>query len=256
MTSITDGIKIYNDFTDNSITVNNLVQECKFDNFTINEKVLCRTGSFQGDQLKGVAVPWLRCPSIEHQKIYNWTSCIFKLKCKIEKEFNVSLNIAKIQLYTDGNSFIYNHSDKILDLDTNTPIFIARFGATRTCTLESKDSKQKLNIPVSNDSLLVIDYSANKLWKHGILKEPSITEQSVSIVFRKSVTFLSCNTGYVYGQHCPLKTNFDTFNIDSSKFYDKSTQKQKMVNLFAIENKSICNLDLYSEIMNNCIYPF
>jgi hypothetical protein len=49
---VADGIYIINDFFKESDIVDKLIDQCDFDEFTINNKVLCRTGSFQGDQLE------------------------------------------------------------------------------------------------------------------------------------------------------------------------------------------------------------
>lgn len=67
-----------------------------------------------------VTTVWLRCPSIEYQKVYEWSPVVKDLTSQIESHFQTTLNIAKIQKYCDGNAGIYLHADKILDLNPET----------------------------------------------------------------------------------------------------------------------------------------
>lgn len=109
-------------------------EKYKWNDFTINNKKLTRTGCFEGTCGK---TPWLRCPSIEHQTIYPLSDLTISIMDKISN-MGYHTNIAKIQKYDNGNIGINLHSDKIIDLDVNTPIFITRFGETRTCLLKNK----------------------------------------------------------------------------------------------------------------------
>lgn len=47
MQTITNGIYLIDNFTTSKIEI---FKDCKFNDFTINNKKLCRTGSFEGDQ--------------------------------------------------------------------------------------------------------------------------------------------------------------------------------------------------------------
>ena len=59
-----------------------------------------------------------------------------------------------------------------------------------------------------HNSLLKIEYSANLLWKHGILRDENIKDPSYSIVARKSVTFTKNDIDYIIGpRSCYEKNN-------------------------------------------------
>jgi hypothetical protein len=252
-----DGIFIIKNYI--NISIEDLEKECKWDKFTINNKELCRTGCFQGIKHDVISVPWLRCPSIEHQTIYDCSESVKKIKDKIDSDFKTNINICKIQKYSDGKSIINPHSDKIIDLDKESPIFVIRFGATRTCILIHKQTKEIIKVKVEHGSLLIINYNANLIWKHGIEEDISISKPSYSIVFRKSITFLH-PSGYIYGLNTPFKTLNDLNNFlnnkNTSRFYGKDVQKNKIIELYNKENRNICDISIYNEIIDNCIYPF
>jgi hypothetical protein len=262
METITDGIYILKDFMKSTNTLQEIIDQCEWGKFTINNKVLCRDGCFQGVQLENGIVPWLRCPSIEYQEILPWTPVIENIKNWIEKELGYKTNIGKIQKYESGTSFIASHTDKIIDLDPKTPIFVARFGASRICELINKVTGQTINVVVPHNSLLVIEYSANLLWKHGIVKDVSITEPSYSIVFRQSITYKHPR-GYIYGPNTPFKTirDLEEFSMDAqygtlSYFWNRETQSKKMIECFNLENKNVSDISFYKEVIEKAIYPF
>lgn len=125
--------------------------------------------------------------------------------------------------YSNGNAGIHLHSDKIIDLDINTPIFVARFGAERICVLQNKETNDTIEVSVPNNSLLVISYDANRKWKHGIKEDDTVLQPSYSIVFRKSVTFLHPK-GFLCGERTPFKkclgprhNNTITLNFSQNK---------------------------------------
>lgn len=270
---ITDGIFVVDNFMDDNSNrdfVSEIEEQCVWEEFTINNKPLCRMGSFQGDQIfphsngswvesDTVVQPWLRCPSIENRTIYPWTPVIEEVRDTITEKLNFNTNIGKIQKYISGSG-IHSHSDKIIDIDDRTPIFVARFGAPRRCVLRNKITDEEIVITVSHNSLLCITYEANLFWTHGIL--PDVSDgPSYSIVFRQSITYLH-PSGYVYGKNTPFKmlSNLEDFiNLRAggvSQYYSRETQKKKMIECYNVENKRPIDISLYKDIIKNAIYPF
>jgi hypothetical protein len=259
---VTDGIHVIHNFTEDPEMFKKMSEQCRFQSFSIHDKVLCRTGSFEGDQIphpkhpKGVT-PWLRCPSSEHQVIYPWSECVAQVRDKIQKVLGYQTNIAKIQNYPSGKADITAHCDKILDLDQKTPIFIARFGATRKCQLIHKLSGQEIVVEEPN-GLLVISYEANLVWLHGILKERSVTEPSYSIVFRQSVTFTTPDH-YVFGPRTPFPTVESLHHQKSSDqttahYMTKEEQTTRLIQCFSKENHTFATLDIYQDIIKRAVY--
>jgi hypothetical protein len=261
MKQIVKDIYLIYDFMDDSHEiVEKIRNQCKFLNFTINNKILSRKGSFEGILYEDGSYPWLRCPSIEHQQIYPISPIIQQIKNKISSNLGCETNIFKIQEYNDGKIIINSHSDKILDLEEKTPIFILRFGETRTCTLTHKENNEKINFLMPHNTILIINYDGNIIWKHGISIDETISEKSYSIVCRKSITFKHPSFPYVYGKHTPFKTMrymIDWMLLPSNKYYwSESEQSKKIIECYKIENKQECDITLYSDIIENAIYPF
>lgn len=246
-------MKVIYDFMKEDNIVSRLEQECHWGQFTIKGKPLTRTGSFEGIVNENMSVPWLRCPSIENQTIYPMSPIVQAIREKIHNELGGDSNIAKIQKYKDGNVDIKPHTDKILDLNPGTPIYLIRFGVTRTFILQHKVTKEIRKIDMPHDTLLILDYQDNLEWTHAVAQDASITEPGYSIVFRQSVTFLEESTGIVYGKHTPFKTIQDIHITD--KYYTKEQQTKELVKMYNKENNNVISLDDYSEIMNKAIFP-
>jgi hypothetical protein len=266
---VSDGIYLIKNFMPNeNELIKNIEQECIFDKFTINNKILCRTGSFEGDtdtDTENESTPWLRCPSIEFQTINKWSNQILKIRnniTQLEEIFktNCKTNIAKIQKYDNGDAFIYNHSDKIIDLDESTPIFIIRFGETRICKLINKNTKETLLVEMPHNTLLIMTYQANLEWTHGIIKEEK-KGVSYSIVFRNSITYKLNNENLVYGKNTPFKTKNELFlskqiNFSNKNLYDYKTFKNNIIKAYNEENNNICDKSVYNNIIKYSPYAF
>lgn len=254
--NITNGVVVYHNFMENDISIDTLENTYVWSDFTINGKKLLRTGCFEGLRDPNGCQPWLRCPSIEHQTIYPYSSLTMSISERIKQLTGYNTNIAKIQKYNDGKVGINLHADKIIDLAIDTPIFVVRFGEERICVLEHKITKDVIEVPVPHNSLLVISYKANLEWKHGI-KEDKTKKPSYSIVFRKSVTFLH-PCGIIFGERTPFKNikALEEYKENVKEYYTKEEQSKKTISCYKEENKRIVSLDIYKEIINNCIYPF
>ena len=236
------------------------LQSSKYENFYIGENRLCRTGSFEGDQIEKVSLkinPWLRCPSIDTCTIYPWSQTAGMIKEEVNGFLGVDMNIAKIQRYASGSAFMANHSDKLLDLDKDTPIAVARFGATRTCILINKETKERIEVEVPHNSLLVISYKANLLYTHGIKKQKDLQKESISIVFRQSVTFKSGE--HIYGQNTPFKTFQDLLEYQThpepDKFWTRDEYEKKLIECYSLDNHSTQGWsDLHKDIAQYSIF--
>ena len=183
---VSDSFLIH-DFIENNNSFDILKNEVQWGNFTINDKILSRTGCFQGIPTKiyGKNVyPWLRCPSIEHQHIYDYTPMVNKIKHMLPSYGldNVN-NIAKIQYYDNGDVIIHSHSDKILDLMEYQPIYIFRCGAERTVKLTHKITKKVLTFSMPNNSMFVLGWKTNLEYSHGVIENPEIKELDINPLF-------------------------------------------------------------------------
>lgn len=225
----------------------------------VNGRVQQRPGMFMGESSED-AVRWLRCPSIEGQQIRPFDQFMGSLIGRVKgiaPNTDRDWNIAKVQAYPDGDTGMKNHSDKILDLAVGVPICIARFGASRTALLVHKGTGERIQIPMPDNSLLVIGYEDNITHTHGVVADNTITKPSYSVVLRQSVTWLhSC--GCVFGPRTPLKT--DTYAQEAllrkDQYWSPEKQRQGLIRMFREENANPdFSIKQYRDIMDNCIYP-
>lgn len=152
---------------------------------------------------------------------------------------NYKLNHVLIQLYRSGADFIGEHSDKTLDVMSNTSVFNYTYGATRYMFLKDKINKSDVQyIALKNNSLFVLGPETNKYFYHGIKHdnrpdvEKSIDELSfdgirISYTFRCINTFLNIKTNQLEGQGAPQ--SYDNYCND----YDK------MIEAFGKENREV-----------------
>lgn len=152
---------------------------------------------------------------------------------------NYKLNHVLIQQYRSGADFIGEHSDKTLDVMSNTSVFNYTYGATRYMFLKDKINKSNVQyIALKNNSLFVLGPETNKYFYHGIKHdnrpdvEKSIDELSfdgvrISYTFRCINTFLNIKTNQLEGQGAPQ--SYDNYCND----YDK------MIEAFGKENREV-----------------
>lgn len=239
--------------------IEKLEKEVLWNKFEINGKELCRTGSFQGISNEFGDKPYIRCPSIDI--VENITPIINQIveliPITLKDNFNFSFekpNIIKIQKYDDGRSFITDHTDKIIDLEENSPIFNLRLGATRTFVLTNKKTKDKYLIKMPHNSLFIIGPDTNKNYLHGVPKETHISEPSYSLVFRKSVTFKDSEKGYLYGPRSIIKEKLKDIEENIKKSLSKEESLKELIKLFHIENNDPVGLELYEDYINKTCY--
>ena len=104
---------------------------------------------------------------------------------------------------------------------------------------------------MNNGDLLIIPYLQNLEWTHGILKDQQVSDPSYSLVFRKSITFIG--EKYIFGKNTPFSEY--PKHVDESKFLNKNEQKIKLVECFNLDNKTVADINIYKDIINNCIFP-
>jgi len=263
-------MEIKNNFLQIDNVINRLKKECNWITFMIGDRELDRPGCFEGDVIDGIE-PWIRCPSIQDQKIYEFSPIVREIRDHINPE----LNIAKLQLYGNGGITIGQHSDKILDLDEDAPIVFVRFGATRNVILKNKTTKETRIVPMEHNSCLTLSYDFNREWTHGIQKSDT-EDESYSIVFRKTVTFkhpkqfvlrhlvdgkMKVQTfRFLYGTRTLFPTRESLENYPSNSIPDGlsyNETRNKIIPLYVEENKRPVDLSHYKDIIgkSGILYP-
>ena len=205
------------------------------------------------------------------------------VQSEIERLYDVRLNHALIQLYRNGNDYIRKHADKTLDIAKGSTIFNVSLGASRhmylrlkkvgivastsstnsamklgdlsqTTTIisqdEDDDRSNKIRFELPHNSVLALDWEANRYYLHGINadkrseKEKSLAEtnfhgERISLTFRSMATFLRPD-GVIVGQGAPSVNNntITTTNCSSlnSCHEEKVDDRIQMYTAFTAEN--------------------
>jgi len=125
-----------------------------------------------------------------HPRPKPWNPVVEGLRHVIYKRLNVKCTHCVVNLYRNGNDHIGLHQDKIQDIDVRSDIYSYSFGATRKLLLEPLDPKKYKSVVIDlpPGSLLILGWETNTLYKHSILKDPTITEPRLSFTFRKITT--------------------------------------------------------------------
>lgn len=95
-------------------------------------------------------------------------------------------NMAFLNWYANGESYIGFHSDDEPQIIKNSPIYCFSFGATRDFRFKDKNTGETiLTVPLENNSLIVMGGDCQSTHKHSILKRLKVTSPRISITLRK-----------------------------------------------------------------------
>ena len=163
-----------------------------------------------------------------------------------------TLTIQLIRYHLDENSFIQPHSDKTLDLNSNTRIVNFRIGSTREFRITNKTNNREISTPMIHNSVFVLGPKTNLEWMHSVKKSTELVGPSISMVFRSVGTFLRPD-GFIFGIGSRFKTEDEISHVKSN--LDNEEFRRKLVRGFALENKSStnCRDEVYAEVIDNTI---
>lgn len=96
-------------------------------------------------------------------------------------------NSVGLNLYRDKHDSVAPHNDKLEFLRAGFPIALLSLGATRRMVIRQKKApRQHLNIDLEAGSLLVMSWTSQLHYDHGIPKERDTVGPRVSLAFRVS----------------------------------------------------------------------
>lgn len=114
-----------------------------------------------------------------------WNEALLLIKKKVEAYSNQRYNSCLCNLYRYGTDSMGWHSDDEPELGRNPVIASVNLGATRSFKLQhKKDKEQKLNIELSNGSLLVMGGELQHYWKHSVPKTAKPVGERINLTFR------------------------------------------------------------------------
>ncbi len=113
-----------------------------------------------------------------------WTPTLLEIKEKIEAvqgEYNYCL----LNRYRSGQDSMGMHSDD--EPGMGNVIGSLSLGATRTFRIKHNKTKETMNFPVGNGTLIIMAGTMQKYWKHEIPKTKENVEERINLTFRQIV---------------------------------------------------------------------
>lgn len=103
---------------------------------------------------------------------------------RCEQQAETSLNSVLVNYYRDGRDKIGWHSDDEPELGNQPVIGSLTLGACRDFDLKHRESGEKLRIPLTDGSLLVMAGATQHFWRHSIPARLKLTEPRFNLTFR------------------------------------------------------------------------
>jgi alkylated DNA repair dioxygenase AlkB len=115
-----------------------------------------------------------------------WTPVLLFIKSRIEGTSKAEFNSVLVNLYRDGKDYVSWHSDDEQELGKNPTIASVSFGETRRFQLKYKSQKDldKVEILLTNGSLLLMKGSTQHFWQHQIPKSSKQLKERINLTFR------------------------------------------------------------------------
>ena len=114
-----------------------------------------------------------------------FTDLLKDLARRIEDASGIKFNTCLFNLYRDGKDSNGWHADDEKELGQNPPIASLSFGATRKFKMRKKDNhQQKIDLHLSNGSLLLMLGETQHKWQHQIPKTKKEVGERINLTFR------------------------------------------------------------------------
>ena len=117
----------------------------------------------------------------------NLSRTIKRIQNIISNNYGVTYDSVLLNYYKDGNIGMRYHSDAVYDEWREDTVIIS-FGSSRYISfreIENYDNKEK--ILLENGDLLFMKEDCQKKYQHRVLKDKKITNDRISLVFKKHV---------------------------------------------------------------------
>lgn len=118
-------------------------------------------------------------------KAQPWDRQIQNLMFRINAKHNTRFNACLLNLYPDGNTAISKHSDDERELVYPVVVASVSLGATRSFVLEAKDGSEKVTVPLTDGSVLLMGEKCQSLYLHSVPKEKGIVTPRINLTFRE-----------------------------------------------------------------------
>jgi len=104
---------------------------------------------------------------------------------RVTERVGAPFNAVGLNRYRDGRDSVAPHNDHLYELRTGYPIALLSLGATRQMTVRAKAAPPRvLHVDLEPGSLLVMDYTTQQHYDHGVPKTQEPVGERISLAFR------------------------------------------------------------------------
>lgn len=110
---------------------------------------------------------------------------ILTAAARVRTHLSVPFNAVGLNLYRDGRDSVAPHNDHLYELRAGYPIALLSLGATRRMTIRAKAAPWRVvHVDLEPGSLLVMDYTTQHHYDHGVPKTREPVGERISLAFR------------------------------------------------------------------------
>jgi alkylated DNA repair dioxygenase AlkB len=114
-----------------------------------------------------------------------WMPQLEDLRRRIEEHAAARFNHVLVNRYRNGADSMGMHSDDEPELGENPVVASVSLGVTRRFVLKPRRGRHAaITMPLTHGLLLVMGGSCQHHYRHGVPKEPSVTEERINLTFR------------------------------------------------------------------------
>jgi alkylated DNA repair dioxygenase AlkB len=112
-------------------------------------------------------------------------AAILEAAARVSARLNVPFNSVGLNLYRNGADSVAPHNDHLYDIQKGFPIALVSLGATRRMIIRTKAApRRSMVIDLEPGSLLVMDYTTQLHYTHGVPKTKAVVGERISLAFR------------------------------------------------------------------------
>lgn len=116
-----------------------------------------------------------------------WTQELLDLKKRCEQKTGETFNSCLLNLYHDGSEGMAYHSDAEKDLKKHGAIASLTLGAERKFSFKHKETKERVDLLLTNGSLLVMKGQTQEKWLHRLPPTTKVYTPRINLTFRTIV---------------------------------------------------------------------
>ncbi|MEM0909785.1 MAG: alpha-ketoglutarate-dependent dioxygenase AlkB [Pseudomonadota bacterium] len=113
-----------------------------------------------------------------------WHETLADIRDECQQKLGVNFNSVLANLYRTGADSMGFHADDEPELGKAPIIASVSLGAMRNLDFVHNRTKQKVRVPLTHGSLLVMQGQTQMHWKHGINKTKRVTMPRINLTFR------------------------------------------------------------------------